>query len=195
MMNRWTRHGCALALVVAPLAWASDATVRICDAQGCSDRARNSATFDPGRDDKPDETRRLAALEELARRDPRAAYDLGLRHLRGDGVPLNSYQGLQWMREAAQGGVLPAQAALGRLYLTGLQEMGPDPAEAARWLDMAAARGDAESARLLPEARQAQQDAQSAYASREALRKAWPGWWATGYRYYWVWSPAGWSVR
>lgn len=194
-MNFWTRAWWVLALVVTPLAWASDATVRICDAQGCSERARNSTTFDPSRDDNPEETRRLAALEELARRDPRAAYDLGLRYFRGDGVPLNSYQALQWMREAGQRGVLPAQAALGRLYLTGLQEMGPDAAEAARWLEMAAERGDAESARLLPEARNAQQNAQSLYAAREALRKTWPGWWATGYRYYWVWSPAGWSVR
>ena len=114
----------------ATFAQSGEKTVRICDDSGCSDRPRSTATFDPTRDDNPEETRRVAALEEIARKDPRAAYDLGLRFFRGDGVRQDSYLALKWMREAGERGVLPAQAALGRFYLAGLQEMGSDPAEA-----------------------------------------------------------------
>lgn len=184
---------CLLAASVT--AFASDKTIRICDDKGCSERPRSSATFDPTHDSNPEETRRVAALEEIARKDPRAAYDLGLRFFRGDGVKQDSYRALQWMREAGERGVLPAQAALGRFYLAGLQEMGPDPAEAERWLSMAADRGDAESAKLLPEARTAKQDEHAAYRWREAHRKTWYGWWTAGYPYYWAWGPAGWYFR
>lgn len=182
-------------MAAAAVAQASEKTIRICDDQGCSDRPRHSATFDPTRDDNPEETRRVAALEEIARRDPRAAYDLGLRFFRGDGVKQDSYRALQWMREAGERGVLPAQAALGRFYLAGLEEMGADPAEAERWLSMAADRGDQASAQLLPEARKAKQDEQALYRWREAHRKTGYGWWYSGYPYYWVWGPAGWYVR
>ncbi len=179
----------------AATAQASERTIRICDDRGCSERPRSSATFDPTHDSNPEQTRRVAELEDIARKDPRAAYDLGLRHFRGDGVKQDSHLAIRWMREAGERGVLPAQAALGRFYLAGLQEMGPDPAEAERWLSMAADRGDQESAKLLPEARKAKQDGQAAYRWREAHRKTWSGWWATGYPYFWVWGPAGWYYR
>ena len=185
----------ACLLAVATAAQASDKTIRICDDKGCSDRPRSSATFDATHDDNPEETRRLAALEDIARKDPRAAYDLGLRFFRGDGVKQDSHLALQWMRQAGERGVLPAQAALGRFYLAGLQEMGADPAEAERWLSIAADRGDQESAKLLPEARKAKQDEQAAYRWREAHRKTWYGWWTTGYPYLWTWGPAGWYYR
>jgi len=73
--------------------------------------------------------------------------------------------------------------------------MGPDPAEAERWLSMAAERGDQASARLLQEARKAKQDEQTLYQWREANRKAWHGGWYGGYAYYWAWGPAGWALR
>ncbi len=186
----------ALMLVAgAASAQTNDKTIRICDDSGCSDRPRSSSTFDPTRDDNPEETKRVAALEDLARKDPRAAYDLGLRFFRGDGVRQDSYLALKWMRDAGERGVLPAQAALGRFYLAGLQEMGSDPAEAERWLSMAADRGDQESAKLLPEARKAKQDEQALYRWREAHRKYWHGWWYSGYPYYWYWGPVGWVIR
>ncbi|MCK5437659.1 MAG: sel1 repeat family protein, partial [Desulfobulbaceae bacterium] len=87
---------------------------------------------------------RIPALEALAQQDPRAAYDLGLRFFRGDGVRQDSYQAIQWMRNAAERGDIDAQKALGRLYLTGLEEMGSDPQEAEKWLRIAAGRGDKE---------------------------------------------------
>ncbi|MFT3666358.1 tetratricopeptide repeat protein [Piscinibacter sp.] len=168
------------------------ATVRICDDKGCSDRPRDSAGFDPAHDDKPEETRRLAALADIAAKDPRAAFDLGMRFLRGDGVRQDSHQAIRWLRQAGERGELRAQAALGRIYLSGLQEMGSDPAEAERWLSIAAERGDKESARLLPEATQARKSEQARYRVREERRKdvAWYGL----YPYYWVWRADRWFL-
>lgn len=172
------------------------AMVRICDNTGCSERPRNSASFDATRDPHPEQTRRIAALTELGNQDPRAAYDLGLRYFRGDGVPQNSYQALQWMRSAGERGHQPAQLALGRFYLMGLQEMGADPGEAERWLSMAAGRGDKEAAKLLAEAtaaRKKNQDDYKAWVDRN--REAWYGQWQHSYPYYLVWRPSGWSDR
>jgi len=56
------------------------------------------------------------------------------------------------MRDAAERGDLGAQKAVGRLYPTGLEEMGSDPREAEKSLSIAAGRGDTEAATLLVEA-------------------------------------------
>jgi TPR repeat protein len=60
-----------------------------------------------------------AKLIALAEKDPRAAYDLGLRYFRGDGVRQDSYQALKWMRDAAERGFLKAQTAVGRFLPDG----------------------------------------------------------------------------
>lgn len=183
-----------LAMVAGCAQPAPPTTVRICDDQGCSDRPRDTATFDATKDDNPEETKRLAALSEIAAKDPRAAYDLGLRLLRGDGVRADGFKALKWLREAGDRGDVRAQAALGRIYLTGMQEMGSDPAEAERWLSAAAARGDKESAKLLPEATQAKKDEQARYKWREYYRQNGYRWWYTSYPYYWVWRAGHWSL-
>ena len=123
-------------LFVCSLAFAQsegEKTIRICDDSGCSDRPRSSSTFNPSAGADPQAERRAVQLIALAEKDPRAAYDLGLRFFRGDGVRQDSYQALQWMRDAAERGYLKAQTAVGRLYLMGLEEMGSDPAEAEKW--------------------------------------------------------------
>lgn len=167
-------------------------TVRICDDSGCSWRPRNSASFNPAASVNPEQERRMALLRQQAEADPRAAYDLGLRYYRGDGVEQNSYQALQWMRSAGERGDVRAQAALGRFYLMGVEEMGSDPAEAEKWLDMAAARGDKESAKLLKEARAAKKreaDLREWIATHRAL---WQNYWLSGYGYRSYWSNDVW---
>jgi uncharacterized protein len=171
-----------------------DDTIRICDASGCSDRPKNSATFQVEPED-PVLVERTAALEALAKKDPRAAWDLGLRYFRGDGVRKDSYQALQWMRDAGERGNVDAQLAVGRFYLMGLEEMGSDPAEAETWLSMAASKGNKEAKKLLKEAQAAKKDEQAMYQWREAHRKSWYGYWYTGYPYYWTWGPRGWYYR
>lgn len=179
------------------LAWSvafaqpAEKTIRICDDTGCSDRPRSSSTFvSPS---NTAEERRIVALTELARTDARAAYDLGLRFFRGDGVRQDSYQALQWMREAGERGDVRAQLAVGRFYLMGLEEMGSDPAEAERWLSMAAAKGNKEAKKLLGEAQAAKKKNQAEYqewANRH--RNDWYGYWQHGYSYRSYWRDGHW---
>ena len=168
-------------------------TMRICNSKGCSDRPTDYSSYDPSSavpDDDPEG--RIPALEELARKDPRAAYDLGLRFFRGDGVRQDSYRALQWMRDAAERGDLEAQKAVGRLYLTGLEEMGSDPQEAQKWLTIAAGRGDKEAKKLLAEATEARKNEGTYYGWRDRWRSVFYGYWYSGYRYRWYWRHGGW---
>lgn len=184
--------GCVTQTPADQLAPRSD-TVRICQGNQCVDQHRGAVTFQPAATD-PEAERRLQALTQIAERDPKAAHDLGMRLLRGDGVERNSYQGLEWLRKAADRGHVPAQAALGKIYLMGLEEMGSDPAEAEAWLSRAAAHGDRESQSLLPEAQAAKKDEQRLYRWREAYRRTWGGWYY-GTPYYWTWGSGGWYLR
>lgn len=184
--------GCAAQTPQEQIAPASP-TVRLCEGNNCSEVPRNTATF-RGEPVNPEAERRLAALVQKAEADPRAAYDLGLRYLRGDGVERNSYQAIEWMRKAGDAGNGNAQFALGRLYLLGFEEMGSDPAEAEAWLSRAAAKGFKEAKRLLPQAQAAKQNAQARYQAIEDERKSW-GYWYANAPYYTVWGPAGWYYR
>ncbi|WP_066738664.1 tetratricopeptide repeat protein [Cupriavidus sp. D384] len=167
-------------------------TVRLCNGNACSEQDRRVATFTPAGPTESD--RRMQALAEKAEGNPNAAYDLGLRLLRGDGVERNTYQALEWMRKAGDNGHVQAQLALGRLYLMGFEEMGSDPAEAEAWLTRAAAKGNKEAAALIPQAQAAKKDEQALYRVREAYRTSWYAWYS-GYPYYWVWGPSGWYQR
>lgn len=182
-----------MAALVACNAWAdSEKTIRICDDTGCSDRPRSSSTFNPGANQNPDELRRIESLTELANKDPRAAYDLGLRYFRGDGVRQDSYLALKWMRDAAERGDLQAQVAVGRFYLMGLEEMGSDPAEAEKWLSIAAGRGNKEAKKLLAEASEAKKNEIAYRRWVDLHRSYWYGYWARGYPYRWTWRDNRW---
>jgi uncharacterized protein len=186
---------CLFAACLSVQAQAPATTVRICDNTGCSDRPSNSSTLDAQVNGDSAAEHRIAALEAFAAKDPRAAYDLGLRFFRGDGVRQDSYLALKWMRDAAERGELRAQLAVGRFYLMGLEEMGSDPAEAEKWLSMAAGRGNREAKNLLAKAQALKNDERGYYAWRQENRKVWYGWWYTGYTYYAYWGPNGWYYR
>ena len=166
--------------------------IRVCDASGCADRPHDYASFQPAPID-PDN--KFAALEALALQDPRAAYDLALRYFRGDGVPQNTYQSIKWMREAGEKGILPAQMALGRVYLTGLQEMGSDPGEAEKWLSITVNRGDTEAGPLLQQAQMAKQSEQAQYKLINQWRSVFYNNWYSGYRYQSYWQNGGWRFN
>ena len=174
----------------------SNELVQICDSSGCSMRPASTETFVPSETaENHEQDAHVAALESLARDDARAAYDLGLRYFRGDGVLQNSFEALQWMRHAGERGDLQAQKALGRFYMTGLEEMGPDLREAQRWLGMAASRGDSESQELLQNVNRALQDE---YYYRQRLR-IWRDYsyyyWYRAYPYRWYWRRGYWVYR
>lgn len=167
--------------------------VQVCQGSVCVEQPASMVTFQGAPVDEAAE-RRLQALEEVAQKNPKAAYDLGLRLLRGDGVARDSHQGIEWLRQAGDQGVVPAQLALGRLYLTGVEEMGSDPAEAQAWLSRAAAQGDREAQRLLPQSQAATQDAQTLYQAQESARRSWQAWYSAA-PYYWYWAPTGWRLH
>ncbi len=168
-------------------------TVRLCDENGCEEVDKSTARFDPSSTvPDADPEGRIPALEALAKEDPRAAHDLSLRYFRGDGLRQNSYKALQWMRDAAERGDLGAQKAVGRLYLTGLEEMGSDPREAEKWLTIAAGRGDTEAATLLVEATAARKDEDAAYELRTRWRPVFYNSWYSNYRYYSRWRNGRW---
>lgn len=171
-------------------------TVRICDDTGCSERFKQQFAFDAA-DTTPDENadERIVALNAAATSEPRAAYDLGLRYFRGDGVRQDSYQALVWMRRAAEGGDLAAQKALGSFYLAGLEEMGPDPQEAEKWLSIAVSRGDEASRPLLLQASQAKQNEQAYYRWRTQWRDVYLRLWHSGYPYQGYWRMRVWTWR
>lgn len=168
-------------------------TLRICDSSGCNDRPGNYTSMVPT--PTAIEDPKMVSLQQLAANDPRAAYDLALRYFRGDGARIDHYQSIQWMRKAAEGGHFEAQKALGRLYLTGLGETGPDYAEAQKWLSMTASRGDKEAVELLKEANDMRAGEIEDYQARRQWELTIHNNWSSGYRYYWNWRPTGgWSL-
>ena len=131
----------------------------------------------------------------MAERDPRAAYDLALRYFRGDGVQQDSYKSLIWMRSAAERGHFEAQKALGRFYLTGLEEMGPDPSEAEKWLSITAGRGDKEARSLLAEASAARKNEASEWKWRQHWQSVFREYWYRRYQYQGYWRDGYWYYR
>nr|WKF61971.1 Sel1-repeat-containing protein YbeT [Paraburkholderia busanensis] len=171
----------------------SSSVVRMCDDHGCADRPKNQITPDATNSARDTDTDgRIAALKAAGETSPRAAYDLGLRYFRGDGVRQDSYQALVWMRKAAEGGDLPAQKALGTFYLFGLEEMGSDPREAEKWLLIAAGRGDKESAKLLEQARAAKKSDEEYYRWQNDMRALYSGYWYSTYPYRGYWREQVW---
>ncbi|MCU9956043.1 sel1 repeat family protein [Burkholderia sp. BKH01] len=167
-------------------------TVRICDDTGCSYRPKDQVSYQKKDDAEDREDPRIVALKQAAKAQPKAAYDLGLRYFRGDGVRQDSYQALKWMRDAAERGDLQAQKALGGFYLFGLEEMGSDPREADKWLSIAAGRGDRESKKLLELARKAKKEDEEDWKWRTQWRDVYYGYWYSGYPYYGVWNQTHW---
>lgn len=187
---RWMLMGIVLLVAAACADTPSKPTVTVCKGNACQEQDKSVVTYDPASAvPDPDPDGRLTRLEALARNDPSAAYDLGLRLFRGDGVRQDSYQALKWMRDAAERGDRQAQTAVGRLYYTGLEEMGSDLREAEKWLSAAAGRGDKEAEALLAEARKALAN-DEAYRRRLAdLRANTYYWWYRGWSYRWYWDP------
>ena len=168
-------------------------SVRVCQATQCAEQASSTVTFQGIPVDAAAEER-LQVLAQLAEQDPRAAYDLGLRLLRGDDVHRDSYQGIQWLRKAGDQGVSEAQLALGQMYLGGYEDMGADPAEAEAWLSRAAAQGSSEAQELMAEAQAAKKVAREDYKVRESARKYWGHWYISA-PYYWYWHDRSWYLR
>lgn len=175
-------------------------TIRLCQGSQCAQVPASTTTLQKMPVDVAAQ-QRYYKLVQLAEQDARAAYDLGVRLLRGDGVERNGYDAMQWLRKAGDNGLMQAQLALGQLYVNGWEEMGADPAEAEVWLTRAATQGSQEAKLLLPKAQQARQQAQDQYAARQAERERAANMggngWIYGNPYYWQWNESGsnWHLR
>lgn len=194
MMMKWALLSCAL-LLSACAQPPQRETIRLCDSAGCRDAPRSNAAQAPEITSDYEPDAQIVALEEIAEREPRAAYDLGLRYFRGDGVRQDGYKALTWMRSAAERGYLDAQKALGRLYLTGLEEMGPDPTEAEKWLSITAGRGDNEANALLTDARAARRSEEAEWKWRQKWQPIFREQWYRSYRYHGYWRGGSWYYR
>lgn len=182
-----------LAFVTACTTYHSaEETVRICNSGGCFDRPKDYAAPDSPATKITEKNPQIQALEKLALEDPGAAYDLGLRYFRADGIRQDSYQAIKWMRDAAERGNLKAQMALGRLYLTGFEEMGSDPGEAEKWLSITSSKGDKEAADLLKEATKARRSKQARHQLENRWRPNFYNNWSRNYPYNWQWGANQW---
>ncbi len=167
-------------------------TVQICNSAGCVDRPKGYTAPESPTAVTTEKNPQIEALKKLAAQDPSAAYDLALRFFRADGVRQDSYQAIQWMRDAAERGNLKAQMALGRLYLTGFGEMGADPGEAEKWLSITVSRGDKEAANLLKEATKARRSKQARHQWENRWRPNFYNDWYRNYPYNWQWGANQW---
>lgn len=167
-------------------------TAYFCNPTGCEEKSTQRSDLDNAELNQAPIQPNISALEALAESKPEAAYDLALKYFRGDGVPQDSFKSVKWMRIAGEQGQLEAQKALGLLYLTGLEEMGADPAEAEKWLKIAASRGDAESAALIQEATNAKLANQRQWKNEQYWRKYAYRYWYYDYAYFGYWRHNRW---
>lgn len=169
-------------------------TVNICQSGVCTKQSADTQTFQPEPVDAAAE-QRLQQLIQLAEQEdnPKAAHDLGLRLLKGDGVARDSYQGIQWLRKAGDRGDISAQLLLGKMYLSGYEEMGPDFAEAHAWLSRAATQGSEEASQLISEAQDGRMQEREKYQLRKDRRDYWH-WNYHSIPYYWHWHGQGWHL-
>jgi localization factor PodJL len=80
----------------------------------------------------------------VAKGDPAAAYEIGVRYAEGKGVPQNLDEAAKWFDRAAQAGIIPATFRLGTFYEKGLG-VKKDTDLARRYYTQAAERGNAKS--------------------------------------------------
>nr|WP_306815376.1 sel1 repeat family protein [Limnobacter parvus] len=163
-----------------------------CERQGCEEPSAAQTSIPIAEPVPVQIPNKIDALEGLARTNPKAAYDLALRYFRGDGVVQSSQTSLKWMRQAGEQGQLEARKALGLLYLTGLSEIAANPAEAEKWLKIAASTGDKESAALAMEARRAKRAKQIKWKNEQYWRKNAQRYWSHDYPYFGRWENDRW---
>lgn len=87
----------------------------------------------------------VASDAQLGHRE--AQYLMALVYGEGRLVPKDFAVARRWMLQSAEQGYVPAQGAMGEMYLIGIRDNGPIPdyGDADRWLRLAATQGDADA--------------------------------------------------
>lgn len=93
-----------------------------------------------------DETLTLVQTEaKAAKGDAKAQWLLGMRFLFGAGVELSEKKAEQWIRRAAEQGLLEAQSVLSDFYRDGRGELQPSDLQAVKWLSPGVAKNYSEA--------------------------------------------------
>lgn len=108
------------------------------DAQRAYARALQVQASDPA-----ESARQMQRAAELGH--GRAAWELGMRYIEGDGAPADQAQALAWFRRSAEAGDVLGQHAMGVMNANALGGLVRNQAEARRWYELAAAQGYAGS--------------------------------------------------
>jgi hypothetical protein len=148
-------------LLAAALATALAATLA---APALADLKGGVAAYEQG-----DYAAALAELRPLAQAgSAEAQYVLGTMYDLAMGVARDPARALEWYRKAARQRWSPAQYMLGLIYAVGQQGVPQDYVQAHMWLDIAAAQGVVEAARLRDRIKAQMTPAQVLEAQREA---------------------------
>ena len=75
---------------------------------------------------------------------PAAASNVGATYMKGDGVPVDAVQAIQWFEKAADMGNAKAMNAIGAIVANVAKNVPADPVQATAWFLKAAKAGDAE---------------------------------------------------
>lgn len=88
-------------------------------------------------------------LQSAERGNPDIQYQIAKRYYTGAGVPSDKINAITWLNKSAEQGYLPAQKALGILYLDGDGSVLAIPEKGVEWLVKAAEQNDGEAQGLL----------------------------------------------
>ena len=103
--------------------------------------------------------------------DATAQFNLGVMYAKGEGVPQDDAEAVQWYRLAAEQGHAEAQGTLGAMYMNG-QGVPQDDETAHVWLNVAASRSTGEQRDKYVEARAAAAERMTRGQLAEAQRRA-----------------------
>ena len=103
--------------------------------------------------------------------DATAQFNLGVMYAKGEGVPQDDAEAVQWYRLAAEQGHAEAQGTLGAMYMNG-QGVPQDDETAHVWLNVAASRSTGEQRDKYVEARDAVAERMTRGQLAEAQRRA-----------------------
>lgn len=81
-------------------------------------------------------------LQQANQNNPQMQFELGKRYYTGNGIGSDKQNALFWLAKSATQNYLPAQRALGILFLDGDGEVSANPKQAIEWLEQAAKQND-----------------------------------------------------
>ncbi len=115
----------------------------------------------------------MKALRQKAEQgDAKAQLDLGLKYVKGDGVPQDNSLAASWFGKAAEQGDATAQSMLCIAYLRGNLGVPQDYVEAYKWMSLAAATATGDGLKVLGAVRDDLEKKMTAEQVKDAQHRA-----------------------